>query len=385
MLTGQRVLVATAQDDDPALGAAVVMAGASGLLPRVRTRATLEDALRRALAGELVLPDDHLASLVRQVPLSEAGDPAAAHMGSLTARELEVLRLLANGSTTGEIARLLQISPMTVQSHVKNVLAKLGVHSKVEAVRARLARRHHRDARQRLSASADQARALPLSDMSTDPVRILVVGSHPVILGVVRLACEDIPEVTIVAEEQRGEDALRAVIAMTPDLVVLDLDLPDVPGTEVLRALRDGGYDGAVVALSERADGAAVLESMRLGVDGYLSKPEGLRRVGDAIRLVLAGERAVEPALEQAAVLELGRFARQAREGSEVGSALTPREREILELLAEGLTMQQIGRRLGISARTVETHVAKLYRKLSVRTRVQAVARAASLGLIELR
>jgi DNA-binding NarL/FixJ family response regulator len=135
VLTGQRVLVATAQDDDPALGAAVVMAGASGLLPRVRTRATLEDALRRALGGELVLPDDHLASLVRQVPLGEAGDPAAAHMGSLTARELEVLRLLANGSTTSEIAMLLEISPMTVQSHVKNVLAKLGVHSKVEAVR----------------------------------------------------------------------------------------------------------------------------------------------------------------------------------------------------------------------------------------------------------
>jgi DNA-binding CsgD family transcriptional regulator len=82
-----------------------------------------------------VLPDDHLASLVQQVPLTEAGDPGTAHMGSLTARELEVLRLLANGSTTGEIARLLQISPMTVQSHVKNVLAKLGVHSKVEAVR----------------------------------------------------------------------------------------------------------------------------------------------------------------------------------------------------------------------------------------------------------
>jgi DNA-binding NarL/FixJ family response regulator len=127
-LSGPRVLVATAQGDDPALGAAVVMAGASGLLPHVRTRASLEDALRRTLAGELVLPDDHLASLVQQVPLSEAGDAATGHMGSLTARELEVLRLLADGSTTGEIARLLQISPMTVQSHVKNVLAKLGVH-----------------------------------------------------------------------------------------------------------------------------------------------------------------------------------------------------------------------------------------------------------------
>ena len=226
---------------------------------------------------------------------------------------------------------------------------------------------------------------LPLSDMASEPVRILVVGSHPVILGVVRLACEAISYVSIVDEEQRGEDALRAAVAISPDLIVLDLDLPDVPGVEVLRALREGGFDGPVVALSERSDGAAVLEAMRLGVDGYLPKPDGLRRVGDAIQRVLAGDRAVDPALEQAALLELGRFARQAREGSEVGSVLTPRERQILELLADGLTMQQIGRRLGISARTVETHVAKLYRKLSVRTRVQAVARAASLGLIELR
>ncbi len=68
-----------------------------------------------------------------------------------------------------------------------------------------------------------------------------------------------------------------------------------------------------------------------------------------------------------------------------VGGALTPREREILDLLAEGFTMRQIGRRLGISTRTVETHVAKIYRKLSVRSRVQAVSRAAALGLIELR
>jgi DNA-binding CsgD family transcriptional regulator len=93
----------------------------------------------------------------------------------------------------------------------------------------------------------------------------------------------------------------------------------------------------------------------------------------------------VDPSLEQVAVLELGRFARQAREGSAVRATLTPREQEILGLLADGMTMQQIGRRLGISPRTVETHVSKLYRKLAVRTRVQAVARAASLGLIDLR
>jgi DNA-binding NarL/FixJ family response regulator len=132
-VSSQSVLVAS-EDDDPALGAAIVMAGASGLLPNARTAASLEGALRRAVAGELVLPDDHLSSLVEQVPVT-SGATTAMHLEALTAREFEVLQLLSNGSTTVEIARLLQISPMTVQSHVKNVLAKLGVHSKVEAVR----------------------------------------------------------------------------------------------------------------------------------------------------------------------------------------------------------------------------------------------------------
>jgi len=206
-----------------------------------------------------------------------------------------------------------------------------------------------------------------------------------VILGVVRLACDALPNVEIVAEAGDGPAAVAAAASLTPELAVIDLDLPGTDGVDVLRSLRDRGFRGLVVVVSERADGATVLDAMRLGVDAYLIKPDGLRRVGDAIRRVLDGERAIDPALEQAAVLELGRFARQARESSAVDASLTPREREILELLAEGLTMQQIGRRLDISPRTVETHVANLYRKLAVRSRVQAVSRAASLGLIELR
>jgi DNA-binding NarL/FixJ family response regulator len=107
--------------------------------------------------------------------------------------------------------------------------------------------------------------------------------------------------------------------------------------------------------------------------------------MGDAIRRTAAGERMIDAQVEQAAVAELGRFARRTREGAEVAALLTPRELEILTLLADGLTMRQVARRLAISARTVETHVAKIYRKLGVRTRVQAVARAASIGLIKLR
>jgi DNA-binding NarL/FixJ family response regulator len=220
--------------------------------------------------------------------------------------------------------------------------------------------------------------------MTSNPTRVLVVGGHPVILGVVRLACEALADVQIVREVDRGVDAIDAAASIAPEIAVIDLDLPDMEGADLLRALRAAGYAGHLIVVSERADGSAVLGAMRVGVDAYLVKPDGLRRIGEAIRRVREGERVVDPALEQAAVLELGRFARQARESSAVVATLTPREREVLELLAEGLTMQQIGRRLTISPRTVETHVAKLYRKLEVRSRVQAIAKAASLGLLEI-
>jgi DNA-binding NarL/FixJ family response regulator len=138
------------------------------------------------------------------------------------------------------------------------------------------------------------------------------------------------------------------------------------------------------LVLTDRTHGRAVLECLRLGVHGYVDKASGIRTIGTAIRRIGRGERVIDRELEQAAVMELGRFARRAREGSEVAASLTPRELEILELISAGMTMRQVATRLGISPRTVETHVAKLYRKLAVRTRVQAVAKAASLGLIDL-
>lgn len=217
------------------------------------------------------------------------------------------------------------------------------------------------------------------------PVRVVVVGGHHVIRGVVRLACDAAPDLELTGEAELAATAVAAVTASSPDVTVLDIDLPDGDGLAVVRDLREGGYEGAILVLTDRHDGGSVLEAMRLGATGYLGKAEGLRRITPAIRRVAAGERLVEERLERAAVLELGRFASKAREGSEVRSTLTAREQQILELMAEGLTMQQIGRRLEISPRTVETHVAKLYRKLAVRTRVQAVAKAAALGLIDLR
>lgn len=204
------------------------------------------------------------------------------------------------------------------------------------------------------------------------------------ILGVAKLACEA-AGVVVAGELTSAADVETSIRDLAPDVVVVDLELTDADGVDVLRQARAGSPGILLLALSDRTDGPTVLEAMRVGADGYLTKANGLREVGRAIRRLVAGERVLDPAVEGAAVSELGRFAKQSREGSAVAGSLSPRESEILVLLADGLTMQQIGRRLDISPRTVESHVAKLYRKLAVRTRVQAVARAASLGLIDLR
>jgi DNA-binding NarL/FixJ family response regulator len=201
---------------------------------------------------------------------------------------------------------------------------------------------------------------------------------------VVRRACDADPGLTVVAEVRDGAALLDACRTLRPDVIVLDdaLDAGE-QGLDTLLALREEGIAVAAVVLTDRSDGAAVLRALRSGARGYVRKAAGLSRIGETVRTGAEGGRAIDPEVEQAAVMALGQFARQAREGSEVQATLTPREHEILVLVSQGLTMQQAGRRLGISPRTVETHVAKLYRKLGVRTRVQAVGRAVQLGLIE--
>src|SRR5687767_10706268 len=215
-----------------------------------------------------------------------------------------------------------------------------------------------------------------------DLVRAVVAAGHPVVRGVIEIACRD-ADVTVIATVGSATDALDACRTRSPDLLVVDLDLPDADGFGVLSEL-DTARPDAVLVLADRADGDLVLRALRLGARGYVTKAEGLRGLSGTIRRVLAGERVIAPGMEQDAVLALGRFAKRAREGAEVAAELTPREHQVLELLSDGHTMRQIATRLSISPRTVETHVAKVYRKLGVRTRVQAVSRAATLGLVEL-
>lgn len=215
-------------------------------------------------------------------------------------------------------------------------------------------------------------------------VTVVVATAHGVVGEVVRRSCAAEPGVQVVAEVRDEASLLEACRSLHPSVIVLDDRLEgDDRGLGALRALSQLEAAVAVVVLADGEEGASILEALRLGARGYLRKSDGLAGVGGAVRLVADGGRAIDPRHEQNAIMALGKFAQQARQGSEVRATLTPREMEILAMISQGSTMRQVGRILGISPRTVETHVAKLYRKLGVRTRVQAVSYAAQLGLIE--
>jgi DNA-binding NarL/FixJ family response regulator len=227
--------------------------------------------------------------------------------------------------------------------------------------------------------------------MSSEPTaqlrraRVLIVEDHPVLRGVVRLACEHSPDLVVVGVVEDGERALEECREVSPDLIVLDLTLPGaLQGLDVAMRLRDEGSSAKILVLTGRTDDRSVFDSIRAGADGFLEKTAGVRFIAETLTRVAGGERIFTPEQERGAIQELGRMSRKARVSSAAEAKITSRELEILEFVSEGLTVKQVATRLGLSPRTVEAHVARLYRKLGVRNRVQAISRAVSLDLIQI-
>jgi DNA-binding NarL/FixJ family response regulator len=219
---------------------------------------------------------------------------------------------------------------------------------------------------------------------SSTPARVLVVEDHPLLRTIIKVACDQTDSLVWVGEAGDGASALEACRTAQPDLMVLDLALAgDLQGLEVARLVREQGLSIRILVVTARTDETAVFESLIAGVDGFLEKTAGVRSMAEALQRLANGERLFTTAQMQAAIAELGRRAKQARE-PESPEGLTAREREVLGHAARGFTVGQMARRLHLSPRTVETHLAHAYRRLGVRNRVQALARASDLGLIDI-
>ncbi|ETK36343.1 LuxR family transcriptional regulator [Microbispora sp. ATCC PTA-5024] len=214
-------------------------------------------------------------------------------------------------------------------------------------------------------------------------VRVMVVDDHPMWRdGVAR----DLADAgyDVVATTGEGRQALRIAAAVRPDVVVLDLRLPDLAGVEVARGLGASGSPPRVLVLSASAEEDDVLEAVKAGASGYLVKSASREEFLDAVRRTAEGDAVFTPGLAGLVLGEYRRLAQRTPEAPGDGPRLTERETEVLRMVAKGLTYRQIAERLVLSHRTVQNHVQNTLSKLQLHNRVELVRYAIENGLAEL-
>lgn len=208
-------------------------------------------------------------------------------------------------------------------------------------------------------------------------ISVLIVDDHQVVRQGLRFVLEQEADIEVVGECADGRRAVNAIRALHPDVVLLDMVMPDLDGLAVLRAVR--ADPPAVVVLTSFNEDDRVVEAVRAGALSYLPKTTAVDRVVEAVRAAARGESVLEPGI--AALL-----VRQVREGDRRSplSVLSPREREVLAELARGRSNRQIARGLTLSEETVKSHVSSILAKLNLADRTQAAIFGLQQGLIPL-
>ena len=210
---------------------------------------------------------------------------------------------------------------------------------------------------------------------SPGPMRVMLVDDHALVRSAVRQAL-DAPDIEVVGEAATADEALLLAPGLRPDLILLDVNLPGTDGLRLLRELGPRLPDTRIVMLTVSADRRDLLDAMRNGAAGYLTKdlsPEALLR---ALRGAARGELAMSRRFSARAMRHFVEAARKGRiGGGGIIEGLSPRENDVLRMLADGLTDKEIATALIISPRTVETHVSNILHKLDVRKRAEAAQR----------
>ncbi|MFG1615652.1 response regulator [Nonomuraea wenchangensis] len=212
-------------------------------------------------------------------------------------------------------------------------------------------------------------------------VRVLIVDDHEVVRQGLRFVLEQEDGIEVVGEAGDGEAALRAVRALRPEVMLLDLVMPVMDGLRALRALReaDDGPAPAVIVLTSFQEEDRVVEAVRLGALSFLSKTSAVDRVVEAVRAAAHGGSVLEPGIAALLVRQVRRAERP-----RPLDTLTPRERDVLAALARGRSNAEIARDLRMGRETVKSHVSSVLAKLGVSDRTQAAIYALQQGLVPL-
>jgi DNA-binding NarL/FixJ family response regulator len=212
------------------------------------------------------------------------------------------------------------------------------------------------------------------------PIRILVADDHPVVRDGLVAILGTRPDFEVVGEAGTGREAVEQYQALAPDVVFLDLEMPEMDGVAVLRALRQHDPNVKVIIFTAFDTDERIVDAVRAGAAGYLLKGSPREDVFRAVQVVYAGGSLLQPVVAS----KLIRSMSQSKEEPELPEALTPREEDVLLLLAQGLQNKEIAAELVISERTVKFHVSSILSKLDAGNRTEAVAIAAQHGLVTL-
>jgi DNA-binding NarL/FixJ family response regulator len=213
-------------------------------------------------------------------------------------------------------------------------------------------------------------------------ISVVLADDHPIVRQGLRALLEGSGGCQVVGETADGLSAVDLIVDLRPDVAVLDVQMPDLGGLEVARRVRDRSPETRVIILSMYADEPYVLDALRHGAAAYVLKGSAITDLLEALRAVMSGKRYLSAPLAERA---LDSYAQRADAGShplDRYEMLTSREREVLQLAAQGLSNADIGERLAISPRTAETHRANLLRKLGVQTQTELVRFAIGRGLL---
>ncbi|SDE57183.1 response regulator transcription factor [Pseudonocardia oroxyli] len=205
-------------------------------------------------------------------------------------------------------------------------------------------------------------------------VRVVIADDHPVVRDGLSALLGSRAGITVVGTASGGREAVRAAVVEKPDVLVLDLQMPDLDGVSAAREITRAAPDVAVLVLTMFDDDDSVFAAVRAGARGYVLKGAGQDEIVRAIEAVAAGEAIFGPGVARR-VLGL------AAGPSVPLPELTPRERDVLQALTEGLTTTAIGTRLGLAPKTVTNHLSAVFAKLQVQSRAEAVDRARRAGL----
>jgi DNA-binding NarL/FixJ family response regulator len=212
------------------------------------------------------------------------------------------------------------------------------------------------------------------------PSRVLMVDDHPVVLAGLKALVDADPDFEVVGKARDGRTALRLAKELLPDIVVLDISLPELNGIEVATALLAERPECRVLVLTVHEERAYLRQLVEAGVGGYLLKRSAADELIRAMHAVMAGGVYLDPAIAAKAV---GRSGRSAHAQSGQATELSERETDVLRLVAGGHSNKEISSRLNISVKTVETYKARAMEKLGFRSRVDVVRYAAGQGWLQ--